>query len=59
MLNGEKMVDDLLQLENNVIMMDILAAVKVQIQQVEDLEKKFKVRRKGPRRDWGRGEDHL
>ncbi|HGL5978127.1 TPA: hypothetical protein ACKFKV_003910 [Klebsiella oxytoca] len=53
------MVDDLLQLENNVIMMDILAAVKVQIQQVEDLEKKFKVRRKGPRRDWGRGEDHL
>ncbi|EOE0251198.1 hypothetical protein ACJ8TM_005204 [Klebsiella oxytoca] len=41
MLNAEKVVDDRLQLDNNVIMMDTLAAVKVLIQQVEDLEKKI------------------
>lgn len=38
---GEKQVfDDRLQLDNNVIMMDMLAAVKVLIRRVEELEKK-------------------
>lgn len=38
---GEKQVfDDRLQLDNNVIMMDMLAAVKVLIRRVEELEKR-------------------
>ncbi|HFT7437100.1 TPA: tail fiber domain-containing protein [Klebsiella pneumoniae] len=39
---GEKQVfDDRLQLDNNVIMMDMLAAVKVLIRRVEELEKGY------------------
>ena len=41
MLNAEKVVDDRLQLDNNVIMMDTLAAVKVLIKRVDDLETKL------------------
>ncbi|EOJ5503477.1 hypothetical protein ACKKCG_004064, partial [Escherichia coli] len=40
-LNGEKVDDDRLQLDNNVILMDTLAAVKVLIQRVEELENKL------------------
>ncbi|HCD1767282.1 TPA: tail fiber domain-containing protein, partial [Klebsiella pneumoniae] len=39
--NGEQIDDDRLQLDNNVIMMDTLAAVKVLIQRVEALENKL------------------
>ncbi|MEJ1069096.1 tail fiber domain-containing protein [Klebsiella pneumoniae] len=39
--NGEQIDDDRLQLDNNVIMMDTLAAVKVLIQRVETLENKL------------------
>lgn len=49
MLNAEKVVDDRLQLDNNVIMMDTLAAVKVLIQQVEDLEKKIQAQEERPK----------
>lgn len=38
MKNGKQVNDDRLQLDNNVIMMDTLAAVKVLIQRVEELE---------------------
>ncbi|EPL7333543.1 tail fiber domain-containing protein [Klebsiella pneumoniae] len=41
MRNGERVNDDRLQLDNNVIMMDTLAAVKVLIQRVEVLENKL------------------
>ena len=40
MVDGTPVMDDRLQLDNNVIMMDTLAAVKVLIQRVEALEKK-------------------
>ncbi|MGK5716018.1 tail fiber domain-containing protein [Klebsiella pneumoniae] len=39
MRNGERVDDDRLQLDNNVIMMDTLAAVKVLINRVDELEK--------------------
>ncbi|HBN5741282.1 TPA: tail fiber domain-containing protein [Klebsiella oxytoca] len=41
MLNGERVDDDRLQLDNNVILMDTLAAVKVLIKRVDDLETKL------------------
>ena len=39
MINGERVDDDRLQLDSNVMMMDALAAIKVLIQRVEELEK--------------------
>ncbi|OUG53985.1 tail fiber domain-containing protein [Klebsiella variicola] len=39
--DGEQIDDDRLQLDNNVIMMDTLATVKVLIQRVEELENKL------------------
>ncbi|WP_446918520.1 tail fiber domain-containing protein, partial [Klebsiella pneumoniae] len=39
MRNGERVDDNRLQLDNNVIMMDTLAAVKVLINRVDELEK--------------------
>ncbi|WP_181944698.1 tail fiber domain-containing protein, partial [Klebsiella pneumoniae] len=41
MLNGERVDDDRLQLDNNVLLMDTLAAVKVLIKRVDDLEAKL------------------
>ena len=41
MRNGERVNDDRLQLDNNVIMMDSLAAVKVLIKRVAELEEKL------------------
>ncbi len=41
MRNGERVNDDRLQLDNNVIMMDTLAAVKVLIKRVDELEEKL------------------
>lgn len=41
MHNGERVNDDRLQLDNNVIMMDSLAAVKVLIKRVDELEEKL------------------
>lgn len=41
MRNGERVNDDRLQLDNNVIMMDSLAAVKVLIKRVDKLEEKL------------------
>ncbi|WP_154905101.1 tail fiber domain-containing protein [Klebsiella michiganensis] len=41
MLNGERVDDDRLQLDNNVLLMDTLAAVKVLIKRVDDLETKL------------------
>jgi hypothetical protein len=41
MRNGERVNDDRLQLDNNVIMMDSLAAVKVLIKRVDELEEKL------------------
>ncbi|WP_163520850.1 tail fiber domain-containing protein [Klebsiella michiganensis] len=59
MLNGERVDDDRLQLDNNVLLMDTLAVVKVLIQQVEALEKKLQVQEEGSRHDRRRGEDDL
>ncbi|HDU2926752.1 TPA: tail fiber domain-containing protein [Klebsiella pneumoniae] len=41
MRNGEQVNDDRLQLDNNVIMMDTLAAVKVLIKRVDELEERL------------------
>lgn len=41
MRNGERVNDERLQLDNNVIMMDTLAAVKVLIKRVDELEEKL------------------
>lgn len=41
MRNGEQVNDDRLQLDNNVLLMDTLAAVKVLIKRVDDLETKL------------------
>ncbi|QXW37495.1 tail fiber domain-containing protein [Klebsiella grimontii] len=41
MLNGERVDDDRLQLDNNVLLMDTLAAVKVLIERVDYLETKL------------------
>ncbi|EIV6184065.1 tail fiber domain-containing protein [Klebsiella aerogenes] len=41
MRNGERVNDDRLQLDNNVIMMDTLAAVQVLIKRVDELEDKL------------------
>lgn len=41
MLNGERVDDDRLQLDNNVLLMDTLAVVKVLIKRVDDLETKI------------------
>lgn len=38
MLNGERVDDDRIQLDNNVLLMDTLAAVKVLIERVDYLE---------------------
>ncbi|MFM4429355.1 tail fiber domain-containing protein [Klebsiella pneumoniae] len=41
MRNGEQVNDDRLQLDNNVIMMDTLAAVKVLLERVDELEERL------------------
>ncbi|MCA4030521.1 tail fiber domain-containing protein, partial [Klebsiella quasipneumoniae] len=41
MRNGEQVNDDRLQLDNNVIMMDTLAAVNVLIKRVDELEERL------------------
>ncbi|WP_227511058.1 tail fiber domain-containing protein [Klebsiella aerogenes] len=41
MKDGEKIETEFLQLDNNVIMMDTLAAVKVLIKRVDELEEKL------------------
>ena len=41
MLNGERVDDDRLQLDNNVLLMDTLAAVKVLIKRVDELKERL------------------